>query len=188
MVSVAGYQIDQISALEKLNVSQIESLGDLIIDVSSNMGRIWIAGNGGSATTASHLATDLSKGCFVNSKQKFPSICLNELLGNQTAWANDFSFESAIANELEAHSLKGDIFIGISGSGNSKNILQALHFANNYGLSSVALTGMGGGKILGVAKNEIIVSSYDMQIIENTHLYIVHYLYKYISEKTSQKA
>lgn len=172
---------EQIDALSDIEIEDIVHVSELIKQVADGGNRIWTAGNGGSATSAAHFATDLSKGCYIDPIRQYPAICLNEQMGTYTAWSNDYSFADAIANILDSHAKPGDCFIGISGSGDSENMVNALIRANKINLITVAFLGMGGGKCKGLSAKEIIVSSNDMQIVENSHLYLIHAIYKYLS-------
>ena len=172
---------EQLYALNEISIPDILQVAEVLRKTSNSSNRIWIAGNGGSATTAAHFAVDLSKGCFTKTQHRYLAICLNEGLGIQSAWANDESYEMSLSRSLETQANKGDCFIAISGSGNSKNILNAINRAQEMELQTVSFLGMGGGKSKGKSDYEIIINSHDMQIIENAHVYLVHAIYKILS-------
>ena len=176
------YLREQCNAILKLDESAIKKSSDLILKKSLNNNSIWIAGNGGSATTAAHMATDLSKGVYTRIGTQIRAICLNEFLGVQTAWANDEEFNTAIANSLKAFAKESDLVILISGSGNSTNILNAARMAQELNLKVISLTGMGGGKLASMSNISIVVDSFDMQTVENVHLVINHILYKTLAK------
>lgn len=177
----ANFLSDQVRVLEKIDTQMIVKTAELIKRTSHSGKRIWVAGNGGSATTASHFATDLSKGCYVETGARYPTICLNESLGITTAWANDFSYRTALANNLRSQAASGDCLIAISGSGNSANIVDLLDTAKNMKISTISFLGFDGGLCKGKADLEIVIESVDMQIVENCHLYLVHAVYKEIT-------
>lgn len=174
----------QCDVLNKLPLPQIRALANKIDAVSSAGRTVWICGNGGSATTAAHLATDLSKGVFVNRNRQYRSICINEQLGPMSAWSNDVSFEQSLFNYLSSVCVDGDLLILITGSGNSRNLIEALGITSVKNVETVGLTGMGGGKIAPLLDLNIQVDSDNMQIVENTHLIIVHLLYDLLSGNT----
>ena len=154
----------------------------LVVDAISRCikrgGIIWTAGNGGSASTASHLVCDLAKGVALGSDRQIRAICLNDNLATNTAWANDFSYDVALQRQLELSANPEDLFIAISGSGKSSNIINALTAAKNLKVESVALLGFSGGSARDIADLALVVRSDDMQVIENLHLLIGHWIFK----------
>jgi D-sedoheptulose 7-phosphate isomerase len=141
-------------------------------------GTIWTAGNGGSASTASHLTCDLAKGVLLARQSGVKSFCLNDNMAVNTAWANDFSYDVALERQLEIYAAPGDIFIAISGSGESPNIINALNAAKRMGIKSIALLGFEGGSAVGIADLPIVIKSNDMQVVENLHMVITHWIFK----------
>jgi D-sedoheptulose 7-phosphate isomerase len=137
---------------------------------------IWIIGNGGSAATSSHFSVDLSKGCALRLNKRVRAIALMDHVPTQSAWSNDTSYEAALANTVDNFAQEGDIVFSISGSGNSMNIVNALVTAKAMKVQTIGLTGFDGGKIGRLADLEINVPSKDMQIIEDVHHIICHYL------------
>lgn len=138
--------------------------------------RIYICGNGGSASTASHMASDLNKGANRKDAPRFKAIALTDNIPAMLAWANDASYDDIFVEQLRNHLEKGDIVIGISGSGNSPNVLKAMHYANDNGATTIGLTGFDGGKLAQMAKICYTVPSNCMQQIEDIHLLMEHML------------
>ena len=157
---------------------QIRLVVDAISRCIKRGGIIWTAGNGGSASTASHLVCDLAKGVALGSNRQVRAFCLNENLAINTAWANDFSYNVALQRQLELSANPEDLFIAISGSGKSLNIINALTAAKELKVESIALLGFSGGSALNLADLSVVVESYDMQIVENLHLLICHWIFK----------
>jgi D-sedoheptulose 7-phosphate isomerase len=155
---------------------------NLVVDSISRCikrgGVIWTAGNGGSASTASHLVCDLAKGVALGSNKQVKAFCLNDNLALNTAWANDFSYDLALQRQLELSANSEDLFVAISGSGKSENIINALTAAKKLNVESVALLGFSGGSAVEIADHSIVVRSEDMQVIENIHLLIGHWIFK----------
>ena len=141
-------------------------------------GIIWTAGNGGSASTASHLVCDLAKGVALGTNQQVRAFCLNDNLAINTAWANDFSYEVALQRQLELSANSEDLFIAISGSGESLNVINALIASKDLKVESIALLGFSGGSAKDIADHAIVVKSNDMQVVENLHLLIAHWIFK----------
>ena len=138
--------------------------------------RIYTLGNGGSASTASHMASDLNKGANRQDSPRFKAIALTDNIPAMSAWANDSSYEDIFVEQLKNHLEKGDVVIAISGSGNSSNILKAVHYANDIGATTVGLSGFDGGKLSKIAKISYVVPNNCMQQVEDIHLLIEHML------------
>ena len=139
------------------------------------------AGNGGSAATASHLAGDLCKATRHDLRKPVRAMCLNDNMTALTAWANDTTYGQALAEQLHSLGESGDVFIPISGSGNSVNILQATAYAKDHRMFVIALTGMG-GQLAAMADIVIAVPSLDMPLIEDCHMAIGHVLTNAVRE------
>lgn len=134
------------------------------------------AGNGGSAATASHFAGDITKATRHDLRKPVRALCLNDNMTACTAWANDTSYGQALAEQLHSLGKPGDIFFPISGSGNSRNILQATVYAKQHGMLVMALTGSGGGELFELADVAVLVPSDEMPAIEDVHMSICHVL------------
>ena len=140
------------------------------------------AGNGGSAATASHFAGDVTKATRHNLRKPVRALCLNDNLTATTAWANDTSYSRALAEQLQSLGRSGDIFLPISGSGDSANIIQATVYAKQQQMLVMALTGSGGGELAEIADVAVIVPSDDMPAIEDVHMAICHVLVNELRE------
>jgi D-sedoheptulose 7-phosphate isomerase len=138
--------------------------------------RVYTCGNGGSASTASHMASDLNKGANRQDSPRFKAIALTDSIPAMSAWANDSSYEDIFVEQLKNHLEKGDVVIAISGSGNSPNILMAVHYANDIGATTIGLSGFDGGKLSKIAKISYVVPNNCMQQVEDIHLLIEHML------------
>ena len=138
--------------------------------------RVYTCGNGGSASTASHMASDLNKGANRQDSPRFKAIALTDNIPAMSAWANDSSYEDIFVEQLKNHLEKGDVVVAISGSGNSPNILKAVHYANDIGATTIGLSGFDGGKLSKIAKISYVVPNNCMQQVEDIHLLIEHML------------
>ena len=136
--------------------------------------RVYICGNGGSASTASHMASDLNKGANRKDSPRFRAMALTDNIPAMLAWANDASYDDIFVEQLKNHLEKSDVVIGISGSGNSPNVLKALHYANDVGAVTIGMTGFDGGKMAQLAKICYTVPNSCMQQVEDIHLLIEH--------------
>jgi D-sedoheptulose 7-phosphate isomerase len=136
--------------------------------------QIFVMGNGGSASTASHVANDLSKATIVPGAHRMKVIALTDNLALISAWANDASYEAIFKEQLENLLDPGDTVIGISASGNSPNVLRAMAFARERGAFTIGWTGLAGGLLKGLAHLCVHVPSEDLGMIESAHLVIDH--------------
>lgn len=144
--------------------------------------KIWVLGNGGSASTASHAIADFSKTSKQFGAPPLLAFAPSEMVALQTAYANDDSFLSATAQTLADYGSEGDVVWIISVSGTSPNLLQAESVAREKGMSVCVTVGLRGSEISKRSDAGIIVASDDYQVVENVHLCILHFLVKKLSE------
>ncbi len=144
---------------------------------------VFLFGNGGSASLASHFACDLSKGTAINGARRFRVLSLTDNVPLLTAWANDTRYDDIFAEQIRNFIQPKDIAFAISGSGNSPNVLNGLAAAREARAFTIALTGYRGGKAVGLADLAIIVPSDDMQHIEDLHLTIAHSIFRVVREE-----
>ena len=160
--------------LDGFDTEAFDRIVNSILDAYSDETAIFIMGNGGSASTASHFACDINKGCCLDLDKKFKVICLNDNIPTLLAYANDLDYASVFVEQLKNFFHSGDLVIGISGSGNSENVLRAIRYANENGGKTVGLTGYSGGKLGQLVDIAYVAASDDMQKIEDVHMIIVH--------------
>jgi D-sedoheptulose 7-phosphate isomerase len=180
-----SYKKDFCNYLENINCKDIEAIIEILLYAYHYNRRIFIIGNGGSAANASHFAQDLCKATYpdynglnIDKKNKtFKAISLCDNISFITALANDVGYEYIFTDQLKVYApIQGDILIAISGSGNSKNILNAIDFANNNKLTTIGITGFDGGELIQKVKLNIFVNICDMYIVESIHSVIFHYI------------
>ncbi len=172
-------------------VSEIAEMAKIIDTARNNGKQIFAMGNGGSASTASHLVQDLNKAANREGRKRFKAIALNDNIPIMLAIANDDSYENVFVEQLKNFLQSGDVVIGISGSGNSKNVLNAIEYANKNGGVTIGWSGYGGGKLSKMVKLSIVVPDSSvkanppvpdgglddrMQTSENFHLVLTHAL------------
>ena len=168
-------------AIDVLDQGSLSQLADFIMKVQASQGVLWTMGNGGSSSTGSHMACDVGKGIGASLDTPVRALSLNEQSITQSAWANDFGFGDALQNQLEQLARQGDAVLVISGSGSSVNVVNAAQWAKDHQLPVAALVGRDGGRVSEFTDVEVRVDSTDMQVLENVHLVIVHWLYKALS-------
>lgn len=169
-------------ALQSLDEGTLIELSELLLSLGRTGNTLWTAGNGGSSSTASHMACDINKGVSMTHADPIRCISINELAVTQSAWGNDFGFENALKNQFMQLARPGDALLCISGSGNSENIVEAAQCAKANGFKVVTLVGRLGGKVSAYSDIDLRVDSVDMQVLENVHLAIVHWLFKALAQ------
>ncbi len=160
--------------LESLEENEISEIMNTLEQARLAGKRIFICGNGGSASTASHLECDFNKGISYTQQIKYDIECLSDNVPMMMAIANDLGYENIFLEPLKNKLKMGDIVIGISGSGNSENVIRAFQYANEIGADTIAFTGYNGGKLKSLAKLNIHVQVDNMQIVEDVHLILNH--------------
>lgn len=162
--------------LDNLSRSEIENFINILNNARANGKTIFIMGNGGSASTASHFCCDFNKGASYqfDNKNRFKFICLNDNIPTMMAYSNDVSYEDVFVEQLKNFLTKDDVVIGISGSGNSKNVIKAIEYANNKGAVTIGLTGYNGGILKQIAKYSVNTSVNNMQLTEDIHMILDH--------------
>lgn len=172
-------------ALDKIDKVQINLFAKVLLKHYAAGSHIFIFGNGGSGMTASHTVCDFNKGVCLDLERKFKFICLNDNIGSMLAYGNDVSYSDIFHLQLKNFLTPKDLVIGISGSGNSENVIRAINYAKEMESDTFALCGFSGGKLKGIdSTNCIHVPIHDMQIVEDCHMIIFHMLmqivYKYL--------
>jgi D-sedoheptulose 7-phosphate isomerase len=162
-------------------INNISEAVNLIIDTYKNNGKVLIAGNGGSAADAQHLAAELS-GKFYLDRDPLNAEALHVNTSYITAAANDYGYNTIFKRALQAKAQKNDLFIALSTSGNSTNIIEALQYANKNNIKSIGLTGIDGGLMTNLCNILIKVPSKDTPRIQEMHILIGHILCE-ITEK-----
>jgi D-sedoheptulose 7-phosphate isomerase len=174
-VEIIKKYLSEVSAtLEKLPVEGIAQVVELLGQARLNRKRVYIFGNGGSAATASHFASDLSKGAISQGKPRIKAFALTDNVPLLSAWANDTAYENIFAEQLENFIEGGDIAIGISGSGNSQNVLNGVKVAKAKGATTIGFIGFDGGKLKELVDIAIVVPNHNMEQVEDIHLLLEH--------------
>jgi D-sedoheptulose 7-phosphate isomerase len=176
--------------LTKINKKDIEAVTDIIYKAYINERTIFILGNGGSATTASHFACDLGKGTlsrvYDDNERRFRVVSLTDNVSTITAYANDLSFDDIFVQQLRNLVHKGDVVISITGSGNSKNVIKAVKYARDCGAMTIGLLGFDGGRVKKLLDKYVIVPSEHYGRIEDAHLILEHAITDYLRSRMKE--
>ena len=164
---------------------RIDSIASILHHAYETNKTIFLFGNGGSASLASHFACDLGKGTSTpgNGRRRLRAIALTDNLPTITAWANDSSYDDIFAEQLRNLVQRGDVALAISCSGNSRNVVEALKVARATGAITVGLGGFEGGRMKSLCDSCLIVPSDNMQIIEDLHLSVAHCIFTLVRNR-----
>ena len=176
--SVAHYLAAHARLAGKLDEQAFQTGVDLVRRAFDGETQIITCGNGGSAYTASHYITDWNKMVNLATGRRFRGISLCDNIGIVTAFANDMSYDEVFVGQLKAILAAGDLVIAVSGSGNSKNVVRAVEYANQAGAETLAIVGYDGGTLKKIARHSVWVPSFDMQLCEDVHLMFGHMVMK----------
>lgn len=171
---ISKYLASAKQAIDMLDLNEINNFINILIDAYEKGSNIYIFGNGGSASTASHFACDFNKGINSNLFKKFRVLSLTDNIPTMLAYANDIDYNSLFVEQLKNFLKEDDVVIGISGSGNSKNVLKAIEYANQKNNLTVGITGFDGGNLKKIARYSVNVNVNNMQITEDLHMMITH--------------
>jgi D-sedoheptulose 7-phosphate isomerase len=167
--------IEEMSTLLKsLDPAPMDAFAECVYQAWRDGRRVFVFGNGGSASTASHYVADFVKTAAVVGLKRLAAFCLNDNIGLLTALGNDVDYEETFRYPLASYAQTGDVAVALSCSGNSPNVLRACEWARENGLTVVALTGFSGGALKGLADIHINIPSKNYGLIEDLHLSVNH--------------
>ncbi len=168
--------------LDRVDRGEIQLLADLIFDAWERERFVFILGNGGSGTTATHMCEDLGKSTLREpdlkdeSRKRLKVLSLTDNVGWILAIGNDVGYDQIFVQQLMNFGSSGDLVVAISGSGNSPNVLAAVDWANRHGLKTFGMTGYGGGKLKSMQQSGLHVPLHDMGMVESIHLCVFHWV------------
>jgi D-sedoheptulose 7-phosphate isomerase len=168
------YRENLLHTIENIDAAKVTEAISWIREARANGKAIFVAGNGGSAATASHFVCDMLKGASLGKPTRFRIQALHDNMPTLTAYANDLHYQDSAVEQLKNFATPGDIYMAISGSGNSPNVIRALDYAKSIGMKTLVLTGRDGGKLGPLADLEIRVPEQHMGRIEDAHHIICH--------------
>jgi D-sedoheptulose 7-phosphate isomerase len=167
----------------------IDQIADTLLKAYESSRTIYTFGNGGSSSLASHFACDLGKGtAYCNGGKRFRVLALTDNVSTLTAWANDSSYDDVFSEQLRTFVQAQDVAFAISGSGNSRNVLNALLVARDAGATTIGISGFQGGKMKSLCDICVVVPSNNMQIIEDLHLAMAHSIFRIVYSRMSRHA
>lgn len=173
---IAGYIEAQKAALDSIPVEQVESIIRKLKDAHTEGRQIFVFGNGGSASNASHFATDLGKGSSDALGERFKVLSLNDNVSWITAIGNDYAYEDVYVRQLENYGQAGDIALTMSVSGNSPNLVKAFEWAKANGLYTIALVGGKRGRLAEIADETVVIDDTHYGRAEDCQMGIAHML------------
>lgn len=185
MSFVQHYKTELWKTLDSVEVSEIEHAIQWFEEARDAGKTIFVCGNGGSASSASHFACDVVKGASYGKEKRFRIQALTDSLPTMTAYGNDVGYDAIFVEQLKNFARPGDLLMCISGSGNSPNVLRAAEYASSIGCRTIGLTGRDGGKLAPLVQLNIHAGSPHMGRIEDAHMIVCHMIAYYFMEKQS---
>ena len=182
MTFAEQYKTELIQTIDRIDLEKVNQAIDWFKEARAKGKTIFVCGNGGSASTASHFACDIVKGASYNRQNRFRIMALTDSLPTMTAYSNDVSYECVFCEQLKNFAQPGDLVMGISGSGNSANVLRAVEYANSIGCKTIGLTGRDGGKLGPLVNLNIQVPVPHMGRIEDAHMIVCHMIGYYFMD------
>ncbi len=176
------YQSELRSALNTVDPRDVRRAIETLGEARAQGRSIFVCGNGGSASTASHFVCDMVKGASFGRETRFRIMAFTDSMPTITAYSNDVGYDCVFTEQLKNFVQPGDVFMAISGSGNSPNVVRAMEHANSVGCQTIALTGRDGGKLGPLANLQIHVSTPHMGRIEDVHMIVCHMICCYFQE------
>jgi D-sedoheptulose 7-phosphate isomerase len=178
-----SYKSEVLKAIETLDLEKVGQAIETLRRARQEGRSIFVCGNGGSASTASHFVADMVKGASYGRQSRFRIMALTDSLPTLTAYSNDVSYECVFVEQLKNFAAPEDVVLAVSGSGNSPNVLRAVEYGNSIGCRTIALTGRDGGQLGRLAQLNLQVSHPHMGRIEDAHLIALHMICYFFMEE-----
>jgi D-sedoheptulose 7-phosphate isomerase len=183
MTFADSYRNELKQAIDTIDTNKVNQVIEWFKEARDHGRRIFVCGNGGSASTASHFACDIVKGASYNRTSRFRIMALTDHMPAISAYSNDVGYECIFAEQLKNFAEAGDIVMGISGSGNSPNMLRAIEYAQQIGCRTIGLSGRDGGKLGPMVDVNIQVPVPHMGRIEDAHMIVCHMIGYYFMDE-----
>lgn len=183
---VGSYLTDVKTLLDEIDKNDVEKVVDILLEAWRGGKRVLLMGNGGSSSSVSHIVNDMQKNLHLEAGKPLKTMCLSDCTPLMMAWANDTSWENSFAPQVECWAEPGDVVIGVSGSGNSMNVINGIEAANRAGAITIGLAGFQGGKLNNSAAHTLIVKSDNMQRIEDVHMILLHIFFSLLLERAKE--
>jgi D-sedoheptulose 7-phosphate isomerase len=181
--SVGAYFAELKTLLDAVPLERIDEIGDALYSAYRHDKQVFVVGNGGSASTASHMACDLAKNTLSGNRPRFRVMSLTDNVALMSALANDIGYEHVFKEQLVNLVRTGDVLIVLSGSGNSANVLEAMRYARERSATVIAFLGFDGGAAVALADHVIVAPTEDYGLIEDVHLILNHALTSYFRSR-----
>src|SRR5437588_10435964 len=181
-MSITNYFSELEQMMQAMSLSARQAVLSILEEAYHNGHRIFVMGNGGSADTSSHFALDLAKNTIMPGAPRLKAISLTDHVPLITAWSNDTAYEHIFSEQLANMIEPGDVAIGISASGNSPNVINALNLAKQYRASTIGLLGAKGGKIKNMVDAYVLAPGQNIEQEEDAHMILVHVITRHMRE------
>jgi D-sedoheptulose 7-phosphate isomerase len=175
--TVTHYLDDLVRLVQQVDAAEVEAVTEALVLAWQEGRRVLLMGNGGSSSTVSHIVADLQKCIAVETGRPLKALCLTDSTPLLSAWANDTEWHNVFAPQVECWAEPGDVVIGVSGSGNSMNVVRGMEAARKAGAQTIGLAGYAGGKLRHAVDHCIVVRSENMQRIEDVHMIVLHAIF-----------
>lgn len=184
----ADYKKELLDTIQKIDSIKVDQATAWFKEALEKDQHVFVCGNGGSGSTASHFVCDILKGASYQRDKRFRILSLCDSVPTLTAYSNDVDYNAAFVEQLKNYAKPGDVVMAISGSGNSPSVIKAVEYANNAGCKTIVLTGRDGGKLGQVGQLNIQVPVQHMGRIEDAHLVICHMIaYELMEQRVSNQ-
>lgn len=183
----ASYREKLLSTIATIDTALVAQAIEWMREARQDHRAVFVAGNGGSSATAAHFVCDMVKGASMGQPNRFRIVALGQNMPTLTAYSNDVSYADALVEELKNFAQPGDVYMAISGSGNSPSVVRAMEYAKDLGCRTIALTGRDGGKLGQLAELNIHVPEPHMGRIEDAHHIICHMIGYYFMDQENGK-
>jgi D-sedoheptulose 7-phosphate isomerase len=184
---LCGYFSEVQRLLDEIDPKPVQAIADKLLAAWQQNRRVLLMGNGGSSSSVSHIVNDMQKNLQLTTGRALRALCLSDCTPLMMAWANDTAWDNVFAPQVACWAEPGDLVIGVSGSGNSMNIINGILAGNAAGATTIGLAGFEGGKLKDAAKQCLIVHSDNMQQIEDIHMILLHSLFSDLLRRAGQE-
>ncbi|MBL0332561.1 MAG: SIS domain-containing protein [Chlorobi bacterium] len=176
-------------AINSVIEEEVQQFIETLYEAYKRGSTIYVIGNGGSAANASHFAQDLAKGTRANVNQIkcIRALSLTDNFAFFSALGNDEGYDSVFVQQLRTFAKQDDVLVAISGSGNSKNVIKAVEYANSHGIKTIGVTGFNGGELINIVNEKVHVPLNDMCTAESVHTVVFHYVILNLLEKMKEE-
>lgn len=185
---VGEYLAEVKRLLDGIDPDAVDRIVATLLEAWRSGRRVLLMGNGGSSSSVSHIVNDMQKNIALETGRPLRALCLSDCTPLLMAWANDTQWDNIFTPQVECWAEPGDVVIGVSGSGNSMNVINGITAANRAGAVTIGLAGFQGGKLKEAAERCIIVPTDNMQRIEDVHMILLHVIFSALLEQAKLEA